>query len=259
MDETQKENLRILACDLAQNAGILLKLPQVVIATAQMLIQRVYHTEEYPLDKYHIDVTSMAALFLASKIEESPRKARQVIEVFSHVISRKLKIDVDLSSKECERVREELITSERRLLKTLGFNLLSSHPHKIIITYYNVIVGRLDPDGDVWSERLSRKILQRAWNYCNDSLRLDIYLRYPKEAVAFACVQLACEDFQMAFPKASDGREWYCLFIRDPEEVRSSIETIRDLYKRDRIVASDYRRHIYLTKYQLRTKSRRRH
>lgn len=250
MDQAEAENLRILACDIVQNAGILLKLPQVVMATAQMLLQRVYHTAEYTFDKYHIDITSMAALFLASKIEEYPRKAREVIDVFTYVISRKLKCEIELRYQEHERVREDLITAERRLLKTLGFNLLSSYPHKIIITYYNAIVFKLDPERNVWREHVNQRILQRAWNYCNDSLRLDVYLRFTKEAVAFACIQMACEDLQMTFPKSTDGREWYCLFVADDSEVKKSIDMIRSFYKRDKLVASYYRKYIHLVRFQ---------
>lgn len=242
-------NYRIFACDIIQNAGILLRLPQVALTTAQMLLQRVYHASDYTFQKYYLDVTSMAALFLAAKIEEHPRKAREVIDVFTYVISSKLRREISLSFSQHEKIREELITAERILLKTLGFNLLSSYPHKIVVNYYLAVVRVLDPEHNVWRERDNQRLLQLAWNYCNDSLRLDVFIRYSKEVVACACIQMACEDYGMLFPRSTDGRNWYCLFVTDEQEVRESIEIIRNLYSRKEVPADSLRRHIYLAQY----------
>lgn len=242
------DGLRIFGCDIIQNAGILLRLPQIAMTTAQMLLQRVYHTAEYTHDKYPIDITAMAALFLAAKIEEYPRKALEVIDVMVYVVSSKLHRDIVLSHSEHEKVREELITAERRLLKNLGFNLLSSYPHKILVIIYNAIVHALDPDHNFWRDGDNQQLLQIAWNYCNDSLmRTDIFLKYSKEAVACTCIQLACSDTQMFFPKSSDGREWYLLFAKEAE-VNAAINVIRNLYEHDSSDPQDIKRYLYLTK-----------
>lgn len=42
VDEGTENQLRQFGCDLIQEAGILLKLPQAVMATAQVLLQRFY-------------------------------------------------------------------------------------------------------------------------------------------------------------------------------------------------------------------------
>lgn len=242
------ETLRIFACDIIQNAGILLKLPQVAMTTAQMLIQRVYHTAEYMSNRYYLDITAMAALFHAAKIEECRRDARHVIDVFTYVISLKIGKEIVLNYRKYERIRDELVTAERRLLKTLGFkSLLSIHPHKIIVNYYHAIVHALDPDHNVWRERDNRKLLQKAWNYCNDSLRINVFLKYKKEVVACACIQMACEDTQMLFPKSTDGRDWYRLFVNDDIEVKESIEMIRKFYQREKIHPSDLKQFMLLS------------
>lgn len=244
--DMEPEGLMLFACDIIQNAGILLKLPQVAMTTAEILLHRVYQTAEYTFDKYPIDITSMAALFLAAKIEEYPRKAREVIDVFTYTISTKLEKEMTLNFNEHERIREELITAERKLLKTLGFNLLSSYPHKILVNYYHAIVHALDPEHNVWKERDNQKLLQRAWNYCNDCLRIDVFIKYSKEVVACACIQLACEDLQMLFPKSTNGREWYLLFVENESEVNDAMKMIRSLYKRKYISPKDYKRYFYL-------------
>lgn len=248
MATSMDQELRIFACDSIQNAGILLKLPQIAMTTAQMLLQRVYSTPEFTFARYHFDITAMAALFLAAKVEEYPRKAREVIDVFVHLFSLKMSKDYTLSHAEHEKVREELITAERRILKNLGFNLLSSYPHKILVNYYYAIVNKLDPDNNVWKEKDSQRLLQKAWNYCNDSLRTNVFFQYPKEAVACACIQMACQDVQMPFPKSTDGREWYCLFTKDKSQVEAAQELIKSLYSRKYPSPRDFRRHMYLNK-----------
>lgn len=240
------EDLRIFTCDIIQIAGIILKLYQTAVTTAQMLIQRVYHTPNYTFDDHPLDINAMAALFLAAKIEECPRKTREVIEVFTHVLSKKLKRDILLTPDRQDKVRGELITAERRLLKNLGFNLLSSYPHKILVNYYFAIVNFLDRDHNVWKERDNQQLLQIAWNYCNDGSRTDIFLKYSKEAVACACIQMACEDTRMFFPKSTDGREWYQLF-KDESEVRGAINLIKSLYDRKPANLQEVRRYMYLS------------
>lgn len=246
MDHQLEKGL-YLASGLIQDAGILLRLPQVVMTTAQILLQRVYHRPEYTIDKYPLDVTSMASLFLAAKIEENKRSVCQIIDVFTYVTSDKLRRDIVLSYTQYERVREELITAERRLLKTLGFNLLSSCPHKIIVNYYHAIVRKLDPENNVWKENDNKAVIQVAWNYCNDSLRLDVFLRFSKVAVACACIQLACESLGMLFPRASSGQEWYHLFVDDKYEVAEAMQRIRNLYDNPKPVdITNFKKNLFL-------------
>ncbi|KAJ8974942.1 hypothetical protein NQ317_011504 [Molorchus minor] len=76
-------DLRIYGCELIQTAGILLKLPQVAMATGQVLLQRFYYSKS--LVRHPVDHTAMACVCLASKIEEAPRRVRDVISVFTHI------------------------------------------------------------------------------------------------------------------------------------------------------------------------------
>lgn len=246
MDHQLEKGLS-LASSLIQDAGILLRLPQVAMTTAQILLQRVYHTTEYTIDKYPLDITAMASLFVAAKIEEYTKKVFQIIDVFTYVTSDKLRREIVLSYSQYERVREELITAERRLLKTLGFNLLSSCPHKIIVNYYHAMVRKLDPENNVWKEKDNKALIQVAWNYCNDSLRLDVFLRFSKEAVACACIQLACENLGMMFPRSSSGQEWYHLFVDDNYEVEEAMQRIRSLYESSKPVdINNFKRNLFL-------------
>lgn len=111
LDIETETDLRIYGCELIQTAGILLKLPQVgfpihflvfllcfgvggfvnvfgrclqvAMATGQVLLQRFYYSKS--LVRHPVDHTAMACVCLASKIEEAPRRVRDVINVFTHI------------------------------------------------------------------------------------------------------------------------------------------------------------------------------
>lgn len=53
------------------------------MATGQVLFQRFYFCKSFV--RYPMDVTAMACLYLASKIEEGPRRIRDVMNVFHHI------------------------------------------------------------------------------------------------------------------------------------------------------------------------------
>lgn len=83
LDRQTEIDLRILGCELIQTAGILLKLPQVAMATGQVLFQRFYYSKSFV--RHSMETTAMSCVCLASKIEEAPRRIRDVVNVFTHI------------------------------------------------------------------------------------------------------------------------------------------------------------------------------
>lgn len=83
LDKETEIDLRIYGCELIQTAGILLKLPQVAMATGQVLLQRFYYSKSFV--RQPVEQTAMACVCLASKIEEAPRRVRDIISVFMHI------------------------------------------------------------------------------------------------------------------------------------------------------------------------------
>uniref|UniRef100_A0A0N5ABG6 Cyclin N-terminal domain-containing protein n=1 Tax=Syphacia muris TaxID=451379 RepID=A0A0N5ABG6_9BILA len=77
--ETEKD-LRYLGCEIIQSGAILLRLPQVAAATAQILYQRYFYQRSFV--RHSWEYIAMGCLLLASKIEEAPRRPRDVINVF---------------------------------------------------------------------------------------------------------------------------------------------------------------------------------
>ncbi|XP_048037828.1 cyclin-L1-like isoform X1 [Megalobrama amblycephala] len=193
-----EEQLRIRMCEMIQNAGVLLRLPQVAMATAQILFHRFFYCKSFV--RHCAETVAMACLQLASKIEEEPRRVRDVLNVFHHLkhaagnrlVSPLLLDEVYVSRK------SHVIKAERRVLKELGFCVHVKHPHKVIVMYLQVLE----------CEKNTR-LLQIAWNYMNDSLRTDVFLRFSAETVACACIFLSARVLQIPLP---DQPPWFSLF-----------------------------------------------
>lgn len=78
------------------------------------------------------------------------------------------------------------------MLKTLGFCVHVKHPHKLIVSYIKLL-GFAD-------QHIQEKLAQRAWNYMNDGLRTNIFVRFPRTAIACACLHLATIDLEVPMP-----------------------------------------------------------
>lgn len=146
LDQEIEMDLRILGCELIQTGGILLRLPQVAMAAGQVLFQRFYYAKS--MVRYPMETTAMACIALASKIEEAPRKIRDVINVFNHIrqVKNGKTIQPVILDSNYIALKNQVIKAERRLLKELGFCCHVKHPHKIIIMYLRL----LEADDNRW-------------------------------------------------------------------------------------------------------------
>ncbi|XP_045155169.1 cyclin-L2-like [Echinops telfairi] len=139
LDTDTETDLRVVGCELIQAAGILLRLPQVAMATGQVLFQRFFYTKSFV--KHSMEHVSMACVHLASKIEEAPRRIRDVINVFHrlrHLREKKKPVPL-LLDQDYVNLKNQIIKAERRVLKELGFCVHVKHPHKIIVVYLQVL------------------------------------------------------------------------------------------------------------------------
>ncbi|CAF3893874.1 unnamed protein product [Rotaria sp. Silwood1] len=210
-------DLRLTGCELIQTASLLLKLPQTAVATGQVLFHRYFYSSSFI--RRQMEIVAMACTNLAAKIEENARRIRDVINVFHHIkqvrsgsMIHPLLIDQGYIDK-----KNEVIKAERRLLKELGFCVYVKHPHKMITMYLKVLEKEREHD-----------LVQTSWNYMNDSLRTDIFLRFTPETIACACIDLAARTLQISLPK---NPPWYLIFGAQPEEIHYIMIAILRLYK----------------------------
>ena len=93
------------------------------------------------LVRHNMETTAMGCVCLASKIEEAPRRIRDVINVFNHIkqVSSQKPIQPVILDQNYVALKNQVIKSERRVLKELGFCVHVKHPHKIIVMYLQVL------------------------------------------------------------------------------------------------------------------------
>ncbi|XP_053546503.1 cyclin-L2 isoform X2 [Bombina bombina] len=218
LDLETETDLRFVGCELIQSAGILLRLPQVAMATGQVLFQRFFYAKSFV--KHSMEHVSMACVHLASKIEEAPRRIRDVINVFHHLrqLREKRKPAPLILDHDYVNLKNQVIKAERRVLKELGFCVHVKHPHKIIVMYLQVLE----------CER-NKHLVQTSWNYMNDSLRTDVFVRFNPETIACACIYLAARILEISLPNRP---HWFLLFGASEEDIKEICYQILRLYIR---------------------------
>ncbi|KAG0321809.1 hypothetical protein BGZ97_010240 [Linnemannia gamsii] len=159
--EEQEDHLRQLGCHLIQHAGILLKLPQVAMATGQILFQRFFY--QASLRKFAVRDISMGSVFLAAKVEECPIRFLDLVNVFDHLIKKFHRLPLDpmpAYQQTFYTLKDATVVAEMQILKKLSFNVHVQTPYAIMINYLKVL------------ELIDHPIIpQLAWSYLNDGLR----------------------------------------------------------------------------------------
>ncbi|XP_055624680.1 cyclin-L2-like [Toxorhynchites rutilus septentrionalis] len=218
LDRETEVDLRILGCELIQTAGILLKLPQVAMATGQVLFQRFFYSKSFV--RHSMEATAMSCVCLASKIEEAPRRIRDVINVFHHIkqVRGQKPLVPMILDQHYINLKSQVIKAERRVLKELGFCVHVKHPHKLIVMYLKYL-----------ELEKHHNMMQMAWNFMNDSFRTDVFVRYQPETIACACIYLTARKQNIALP---NNPQWFLIFRVTEEDVLDVCYRIMALYKR---------------------------
>ncbi|KAH8855857.1 Cyclin-K [Schistosoma japonicum] len=146
-------------------------------------------------------VTAACCLMLAGKVEETPKKVRDIVKTARSLLS-----DADFEQFGSDP-REEVMAFERVLLKTIKFDLQVSHPYSYLLQFAKRIKGN--------QEKL-KELVQMSWSFINDSLATTLCLQWEPEIVACAVLYLATrmskftiEDWEGRQP----GQRWWECFV----------------------------------------------
>lgn len=234
LDTEIETDLRVLGCELIQTAGILLKLPQVAMATGQIYLQRFYYSKSFV--RYPMEIMAMGSIYLASKVEEKPCRIRDVVNVFHHIkqVRAQKTISPLIVDQNYIELKNQVIKAERRILKELGFCVHVKHPHKLIVVYLQLLTF----EKHKW-------LMQMSWNYMNDALRTDVFMRYPPETIACACIYLTARKIGLPLP---NNPQWFLLFSVKEEDMRNIAMRILQLYKRPKVNAEELEKKVDLLK-----------
>ncbi|CAM9211591.1 unnamed protein product, partial [Choristocarpus tenellus] len=126
MSEVLEKEYRRKTCLFLKQAGKSLDLPMEAIATAHVFFHKFFVLQSFSQhDRFCV---ASACLFLASKVEESPRKVDHIVNR-CHAVWTHTKHPLDPKDKGFRRLREKILIAERCLLNTLSFQLSVHHPY----------------------------------------------------------------------------------------------------------------------------------
>ncbi|CAN6347707.1 unnamed protein product [Urochloa humidicola] len=223
IDLKRENNLRKSYCTFLQDLGMKLKVPQVSIATAMVFCHRFYLRQSHAKNDRRIIAT--VCMFLAGKVEETPRPLKDVILVSYEIIHKKdpnagqrIKQQKEIYDKQ----KELILLGERVVLVTLGFDLNIHHAYKPLveaIRRFNV--------GDKSS------LPQVAWNFVNDGLRTSLCLQFEPHHIAAGAIFLAAKFLKIKLPTEGD-KIWWQDFDVTPRQLEEVSNQMLELYEQNR-------------------------
>uniref|UniRef100_A0A4W3GH76 Cyclin T1 n=1 Tax=Callorhinchus milii TaxID=7868 RepID=A0A4W3GH76_CALMI len=146
--------------------------------------------------KFQRNAIAPAALFLAAKVEEQPRKLEHVIKV-AHACLKPQEPSPDTKSEAYLQQAQDLVILESIILQTLGFEITIDHPHTHVVKCTQLV-------------RASKDLAQTSYFMATNSLHLTTFcLQYQPPIVACVCIHLACKWSNWEIPVSTDGKHWW--------------------------------------------------
>jgi hypothetical protein len=214
--------------------GIMLKLPQLTLATASVYLHRFfvrYSMVDLPhrpgMHPYPIAATS---LFLATKVEENCRKMREVVVACCRVAQKNPNLVVDEQSKEFWKWRDTILHNEDLLLEALCFDLQLEQPYRILydfICFFNV--------------NENKNLRNAAWAFVNDSTFTVLCLQFTPRIIAASALYAAALHCNVAFEDDELGRPWWEQIDVDLTQVRRACNRMAELYENNAIHRQGHR------------------
>ena len=164
-----------------------------------------------------------ACVFLAAKVEEEPRRMRDVLNAF-HAARHDGELLRD--SREYWRLKEALVLEEQQLLRALGFDTLVETPHRLLFSYLHALrataavcelSAALCNDADALVGRGAQAVLIEA--SAIDSLRAP-------NVLAAASIALAAQLLEAALPDA-----WTRAVDVDDAALERACRLLLDVYR----------------------------
>uniref|UniRef100_H3CFQ8 Cyclin-T1 n=1 Tax=Tetraodon nigroviridis TaxID=99883 RepID=H3CFQ8_TETNG len=194
LDPDKELSYRQQAANLLQDMGQRLNVSQLTINTAIVYMHRFYMVQSFT--RFHRNVISPAALFLAAKVEEQPRKLEHVIKV-AHACLNPQEPSPDIRSDAYLQQAQDLVILESIILQTLAFEITIDHPHTHVVKCTQLV-------------RASKDLAQTSYFMATNSLHLTTFcLQYSPPVVACVCIHLACKWSNWEIPVSTDGKHWW--------------------------------------------------
>ncbi|XP_047091499.1 cyclin-T1-3-like [Lolium rigidum] len=218
IDLKKESYLRKSYCTYLQELGVRLKVPPVTIATAVVFCHRFFLRQSHARNDRMTIAT--VCMFLAGKVEETPRPLKDVILISYEVIHKKDPAAVArIKQKEVyEKQKELLLIGERVVLVTLDFDLNIHHPYKPLVKAI-----------EKFNKVAQKALAQAAWSFVNDGLRTSLCLQFKPQHIAAGAIFLATKFLKIKLP--ADGENfWLQQFDVTPRQLEEVSNQMLELY-----------------------------
>ncbi|XP_065337179.1 cyclin-K isoform X1 [Cloeon dipterum] len=204
------------------------------IATGVVYFHRFYMFHSFrAFPRYQ--VTACCCLFLAGKVEETPKKCKDIIRTARSLLTESKfmqfgedpKVHTYLSN-----WQEEVMTLERILLQTIKFDLQIEHPYQYLLKYAKALQG---------DKVKLQKMVQMAWTFINDSLCTTLSLQWEPEILAVALMYLASKlskfEVESWVGRKIHHLRWWDLFVEDitMDLLEDICHQVLDLYSKPKV------------------------
>ncbi|XP_042234593.1 cyclin-K-like isoform X2 [Homarus americanus] len=193
------------------------------MATGVVYFHRFYMVHTFQSFPRH--VTACCCLFLAGKVEETPKKCRDIMKTAKSLMDEVTWAEFGTDP------REEVMTLERILLQTIKFDFIVEHPYTYLLKYAKCLKG---------DKKKLPNMVQMAWTFVNDSLCTTLCLQWEPEIIAIALMYLAGKlskfevtDWNGRTPK---HQRWWDMYVEgiSMELLEDICHQVLDLYSPNR-------------------------
>ncbi|KAL5713312.1 hypothetical protein ACHQM5_015398 [Ranunculus cassubicifolius] len=213
--------LRGLYCSLVLDLGMKLKVPQVTIATAMLFCHRFYLHQSHAKNDWQTIAT--VSVFLACKVEDTPRPLADVIVVAYELLYRR---DPNAAKRikqpdVYEKQKQLILIGERLLMTTIAFDFNYLHPYKPLVASLKKL--------DLTYNEVSKV----AWNFVNDWFRTTLVLQYKPHYIAAGSLFLAAKYCKVKLP-SERGKVWWLEFDVSPQQLEDVIKQMLRLLEENK-------------------------
>ena len=224
MSPAQEMANRQKGVNFITQVGIMLKLPQLTLATASVYLHRFFvrHGMQQQSNKAGLHHYSAAAtaLFLATKVEENCRKMKELVVACCRVAQKQPNLVIDDQNKEYWKWRDTILQNEDLLLEALCFDLQLEQPYRILfefLQYYGV--------------QESKILRNTSWAFLNDSHITTMCLLHSPRMIAGAALYAGVKLAGITLPDDESGRAWWDHLELDVMEIQRACNLMFDVYE----------------------------
>lgn len=225
MSVADERQLRAKGINFIVQCGVMLKLPQLTLSTAAIFFQRYLMRSSLKKPRHgmtkpaHHYSSAATCLFLATKVEESCRKMKEMMLVFCRVAQKNPNLVIDEQSKDFWRWRDWVLQEEDFLLETLCFDLTVESPHRQL--YDMLKLHGVEHD---------KRLRNASWGFVTDSNNTQLCLLFNSRTIAAASLFAACKYCDVELPDSPKGRPWWEASHVRLKDMRLALEYIVSQY-----------------------------